>query len=170
MAFNRMEGFSGSIPQGFIDNRMKICPLCGSAYPHWAIDLKMQFKIEGNLYLFRCEQCKGVLSSPVPDVTGFNNTALTTTGLLKRLSGRENGVIYLRIYDAGANVSLRNKVGTEYTLEELNQMALARCGANRNTSARPSGADELRKYKELLDAGIITQEEFEKKKKQILGF
>lgn len=58
-------------------------------------------KLEGNLYLFQCEQCKGVLSSPVPDVTGYNNTMLTTTGLLKKLSGKKNGVIYLRVYDAG---------------------------------------------------------------------
>ncbi len=32
-----------------------------------------------------------------------------------------------------------------------------------------SNADELKKYKDLLDAGVITQEEFEAKKKQILG-
>ena len=32
-----------------------------------------------------------------------------------------------------------------------------------------SNADELGKYKELLDKGVITQEEFEAKKKQLLG-
>ena len=32
-----------------------------------------------------------------------------------------------------------------------------------------SNADELKKYKELLDTGIITQEEFDAKKKQLLG-
>ena len=32
-----------------------------------------------------------------------------------------------------------------------------------------SDADEIRKFKELLNEGIITQEEFEAKKKQILG-
>lgn len=32
-----------------------------------------------------------------------------------------------------------------------------------------SEADELKKYKELLDSGIITQEEFDAKKKQLLG-
>ncbi|WP_035797357.1 SHOCT domain-containing protein [Butyrivibrio sp. MB2005] len=31
-----------------------------------------------------------------------------------------------------------------------------------------SGADEIKKYKELLDNGVITQEEFEAKKKQLL--
>ena len=32
-----------------------------------------------------------------------------------------------------------------------------------------NSADELKKYKELADEGIITQEEFEQKKKQLLG-
>ncbi len=32
-----------------------------------------------------------------------------------------------------------------------------------------SNADELKKFKELLDMGIITQEEFDQKKKQLLG-
>ena len=32
-----------------------------------------------------------------------------------------------------------------------------------------SSADEIKKYKELLDAGIITQREFDAKKKQLLG-
>lgn len=32
-----------------------------------------------------------------------------------------------------------------------------------------SGADEIKKLKELLDSGIITQEEFDAKKKQLLG-
>lgn len=35
--------------------------------------------------------------------------------------------------------------------------------------AATSDADELRKFKALLDEGIITQEEFDAKKKQILG-
>ena len=49
-----------------------------------------------------------------------------------------------------------------------------------NTSYRPSSipytpptqlsaADELKQYKELMDQGVITPEDFEKKKKQIMG-
>lgn len=38
-----------------------------------------------------------------------------------------------------------------------------------NASPAASPADELKKYKELLDMGIITQEEFDTKKKQLLG-
>ena len=35
--------------------------------------------------------------------------------------------------------------------------------------AAASNADELKKYKDLLDSGVITQEEFDEKKKQLLG-
>lgn len=34
---------------------------------------------------------------------------------------------------------------------------------------KTSAADELKKFKELLDMGVITQEEFDAKKKQLLG-
>lgn len=127
MAFKRMEGFVGSVPQGFIDRNVKICPFCGTKYPHWSIDQKMQFKLEGNLYLFQCEKCEGVISSPVPDVTGYNNTVLTTTGLLKRMSGKKNGTIYMKIYDAGSNAEMQSNVGKEFTLEELNALAQSKC-------------------------------------------
>ena len=40
--------------------------------------------------------------------------------------------------------------------------------ANQNAPAT-SAMDELRKLKELLDMGIVTQEEFDAKKKQLLG-
>jgi len=49
-------------------------------------------------------------------------------------------------------------------IEEL--MSQQRMGHIINQS---SPADEIRKYKELLDDGVITQEEFEQKKKQLLG-
>lgn len=39
----------------------------------------------------------------------------------------------------------------------------------KNSSDETSNAEEIKKYKELLDCGAITKEEFEKKKKQLLG-
>lgn len=38
------------------------------------------------------------------------------------------------------------------------------------TAVQVSPADEIKKYKELLDMGVISQEEFDAKKKQLLGF
>ena len=37
-----------------------------------------------------------------------------------------------------------------------------------STKSNVSAADELKKYKELLDLGVLTQEEFEAKKKELL--
>ena len=40
---------------------------------------------------------------------------------------------------------------------------------SQNAGTFVNNADELKKYKELLDDGVITQEEFETKKKQLLN-
>ena len=40
---------------------------------------------------------------------------------------------------------------------------------SQNNIAQISPADELKKFKELLDMGIITEEEFNAKKKEVLG-
>ena len=40
---------------------------------------------------------------------------------------------------------------------------------NNQTSVSGSSASEIREFKQLLDDGIITQEEFDAKKKQLLG-
>lgn len=58
-------------------------------------------------------------------------------------------------------------------MEEVANYAKERVDYYKNARNAPvatsSPADELKKFKELLDIGIITQEEFEMKKKQLLG-
>jgi predicted Zn-dependent peptidase len=55
----------------------------------------------------------------------------------------------------------------------LSDLIISRQGKGTNTIIKQevpqSNADELKKFKELLDSGIITQEEFDEKKKQLLG-
>lgn len=51
----------------------------------------------------------------------------------------------------------------------INDLLINRQEKNGLVKTNSSNADELKKYKELLDTGVITQEEFEKKKKQLLG-
>ena len=55
---------------------------------------------------------------------------------------------------------------TELTDEEFMKLSAENTQASAPTI---SNADELKKFKELLDSGIITQEEFDAKKKQLLG-
>lgn len=50
--------------------------------------------------------------------------------------------------------------------KRVNEAKNAKTGT---TAVALSPADELKKYKDLLDSGIITQEEFDAKKKQLLG-
>ena len=45
----------------------------------------------------------------------------------------------------------------------------SRSSGGNTTVQQLSSADEIKKFKELLEAGIITQEEFDTKKKQLLG-
>lgn len=56
---------------------------------------------------------------------------------------------------------------------EINKLLIARqekvSGTTIKQEIPQSNADELKKFKELLDSGIITQEEFDAKRKQLLG-
>jgi hypothetical protein len=57
--------------------------------------------------------------------------------------------------------------------ETISNLLVLRQDKVASTTIKPeipqSNADELKKYKDLLDAGVLTQEEFDAKKKQLLG-
>ena len=52
---------------------------------------------------------------------------------------------------------------------EVSKLLIGRQNKKTLVSESLSGADELIKYKELLDSGVLTQEEFEAKKKEVLN-
>ena len=55
----------------------------------------------------------------------------------------------------------------EYVKDQIRKAKSSNGGTVINEA--PSSADELLKFKQLFDAGVITQEEFDAKKKQLLG-
>ncbi len=71
-------------------------------------------------------------------------------------------------------IAIENK---EKIHEEINNIIMNRSVSTRQagsisnttTIVKDSNADELKKFKNLLDEGVITQEEFQAKKKQLLG-
>jgi len=67
----------------------------------------------------------------------------------------ENSVMFKKSSNDIA-ISMKNKIEELQRKKDNNHNSL-------------SGADEILKYKQLLDNGIITQEEFNSKKKDILG-
>lgn len=130
MAFKRMEGFVGSVPQKFADQRIPKCPMCGTNNPHWSIDERrgkmFSFNPEENAhkYLFKCEQCECVLRVPVTDVVGVGRSALLSwQGVAKKMHGKQTSAIYVTIEDVGKMQTTQMYKEKEMTLEEINDLA-----------------------------------------------
>ncbi len=64
---------------------------------------------------------------------------------------------------------IENRSAIHKALNDLLMELKSETKTNIITNMPASNADELKKFKELLDNGIITQEEFDQKKKQLLG-
>lgn len=60
-------------------------------------------------------------------------------------------------------------IGEQYSTEDSSRESKNTDPPTKVTNAAISNADEIRKFKQLLEEGIITQEEFDAKKKQLLG-
>ncbi|TOY85320.1 SHOCT domain-containing protein [Levilactobacillus brevis] len=71
----------------------------------------------------------------------------------------KNGQIEYYLLDDPNFLNLTNDKGTKDIAETSDVSSISPV----------SPTDEIRKYKELLDDGIITQDDFDKKKKQLLG-
>ena len=86
---------------------------------------------------------------------------------------RKSGMKNLRVESPSENFvfSLGNAKVRDEIYNVINQQISERQNNKGNVTVvnSASNADELKKYKDLLDAGIITQEEFDAKKKQLLG-
>ena len=89
--------------------------------------------------------------------TASSNSAQTTAEIMKSR---------IRDYNRCPNC---NSTDLKQLTDDEYREALAAKNAPAAPAAAPSAADELKKFKELLDMGIISQEEFDAKKKQLLG-
>ena len=111
--------------------------------------------------------CNGVQfkTSPSGMVRGF--LQLETGSMQKNENNfySENSFVW--------NVGRKSEVTNEL-MEEIKNYIQEKIRASKNphpsiTTQALSPAEELKKFKELLDVGILTQEEFDAKKKQLLG-
>ncbi len=79
----------------------------------------------------------------------------------------------IKITTASGRISFLLIKNRDEMYESISKLIVER--QNKETKAETvikqetSNADELKKYKDLLDSGVITQDEFEQKKKQLLG-
>ena len=98
---------------------------------------------------------------PISKITSVSQLKSGFGGLLQDLSIAEGTVVHVI-----TNVGLPS---AQEAIAAINQ-AQAALSTPAPAAAPASQADELAKFKKLLDDGVLTQEEFDKKKAQILGF
>lgn len=106
----------------------------------------------------------------------FKNLGMTTGFLQFEYAGSHSGSNFLSensfTFSASIGTAKYNKLKEEMPgiYEDIRKRINdAKNAQNAPVVAALSPADELKKFKDLLDMGAITQEEFDAKKKQILG-
>ena len=97
------------------------------------------------------------------DIPNDSISAISITGILK-------GVV---VASSSGKIGFYLIKNANEIYTEINQILIQRQGDRQKLTEEKqetvqSNADELRKYKELLDMGAITQDEFDAKKKQLL--
>ena len=136
-----------------------------------------QRDIQKNGFRKRCNVCGQLICYTLDDLE--NNRKLAKSSIIAGVGGIAGALS--GNYAAGAT---NNQTAGDQLNRIVDYSKCPSCGSRdlsdlsdedieliqhqRNTSNVISSADEIKKYKELLDSGIITQEEFENKKKQLL--
>jgi len=114
----------------------------------------------------------GDVGAIVGGVTGHKNKKTCTKLQIKiTINNSNNPVEYITLISSETKKSSLLYTTSYSIAQEIISILEIMCNSNvenGKSSQQISGADEILKYKKLLDEGIITQEEFEKKKKQIL--
>lgn len=108
-----------------------------------------------------------VLYSQIQEIK-FKEATLTSTGYLQLSTPRSSMVGILRTVDQPQNAVKfkRNQNDEAFKLKSEIEMKMNKLG---DSQPSDSGLSSLKELKSLLDEGIISQEEFDLKKKQILN-
>ena len=129
----------------------KRCKLCGAVYSYTLADLERNEELR-----------KKALREAVHGVTEvFGGTTVGAT-----LSRKNSEDALDKVVDYSRCPKCGSPEVADITDEEFKQMQEVSTKPSANAV---SSADELKKFKELLDMGAISQEEFDAKKKQLLG-
>lgn len=184
VGLNRFKITGPAVPKGM---ELWKCPECtrkGGAlkiYPDGKVELitakeidkasevKMKCNVCGHIYCFSLsdlernrQNAKSAALSGVAGVAGALSGHYAASGI--NTQSANNHLNQIVDYEQCPKCHSKDVVAlSDEEFERLKQQ-----NATANQSA-PSQADELKKFKDLLDSGVITQEEFDAKKKQLLG-
>ncbi len=135
---------------GILEKHMK-CDSCGDAFRYTSDDIARNEMLR--------KQANQATNTAILELLG--GTRLAANQQTDKADRLENQIIdYNKCPKCGSNKL------TKITAEEFRAIKDKQNGVITNNV---SSADELKKFKELLDIGVITQEEFDAKKKQLLG-
>lgn len=131
----------------------KKCNVCGHLYCYSLYDLERNK-----------EKARSAMLSSVASIAGTVGGAYTASAVNNgNAENALNGIVdYNRCPHCGS-MDVRTLSKEEWATEQ------AKTAQGSTTAPAVSAADELKKFRELLDSGVITQEEFDAKKKQLLG-
>ena len=141
---------------------------------------KLQAELEKREFRMRCNVCG--------KVTCFTMQDLRTNQKLLKQAALSSGIsvfsaIFGTRYDAYEQGKIANQVAgrvtnftkcpscnsTDIKILTDEEWETIKAEPAQETTKELSAADEILKFKNLLDSGVITQEEFDAKKKQLLG-
>ena len=131
----------------------KKCNVCGHLYCYSLYDLERNK-----------EKAKSAMLSSVAGAAGAVGGAYTASAVNNgNAENALNGIVDYNRCPRCGSMDVRTLSKEEWATEQ------AKTAQGSTPASAVSAADELKKFKELLDSGVITQEEFDAKKKQLLG-
>ena len=154
-----IENSSDEVAKAKAENREFYCrcTVCGKI---WSFNMS---DLERNETLIKIAKSasRGSMVSAVSGILGGSIVA-SQIGTYSNAAAADNAIAQVKDYFRcpDCNSTKTEIISDEEAKNQINQM--------KNQPA-VSAADEIKKFKELLDSGIITQEEFDTKKKQLLG-
>lgn len=120
----------------------------------------------------------GGVGAVVGSATGKKKVKQTCTNLMVKgpVNNMESPVEYIKLISSTTSKSSMIYCGAYQDAQKIISLLQLICNQRNamNTTSmesihQTSAGDEIRKYKALMDEGIITEEEFQAKKKQLLG-
>ena len=113
MNFERPNGFSGSTPRGWIDERFPKCPFC-KGDPKW--EYAREWKMTVNRLHVRCADCLSTISIAQAQVTRHHVEEIVAPAwLLVRAATSDK----FRVESVGRNDNLQDLLGQEFDLSTL---------------------------------------------------
>ncbi|PEH49343.1 SHOCT domain-containing protein [Enterococcus faecium] len=113
----------------------------------------------------------GAIAGPIGALAGANRKKKSKIETQSTTVTKENGskaIIYLRSLDDNSIKEIQTHFTTALMANAESFFSKDSTPIKKDTSNNNSDVEDLRKFKELLDDNVITQEEFDAKKKELL--